>query len=187
MVTQSTTSGIQTPEALDSFFSVSDPWGYDSHPDDRKRVEHILSTLPSDRPNRVLDIGCGNGFLTVQLPGREILGVDFSQEAVGWARQRAHRLGRSEVSFRVASVFDLDMLPASHFDLVVVTGVLYRQYIGQAFTSVAASIMRRMTPSGHLVHAHIESWFNRAFPLNRVAARTYPYRDHIHLLEVYKN
>ena len=44
---------------------------------------------------RILDVGCGTGFLSLLLAelGFEVTGVDFSEEMRGQARDKAHRLG----------------------------------------------------------------------------------------------
>ncbi|MDE4912798.1 methyltransferase domain-containing protein [Methylobacterium sp. 092160098-2] len=171
---------------LDQFFTDGDPWGYESHPDDHRRAGHILSAISSLSFARILDIGCGDGYLTLRLPPGEIIGVDISPAAVEWATRKAGLIGRDDVRFEVCNVFDLDGSDLGDFDLVIVTGVLYKQYIGHAFSVASDRILRLLRPGGHLIHVHIESWFSHAFPLTRVAKRTYPYRDYIHLLEVYR-
>lgn len=177
---------IQTSDELDRFFSVFDPWGYEGNGEDDRRVAQMLSALPELSFDRVLDVGCGSGYLTVCLPGRKVVGIDLSPNAVHWAVKRAQRCGLSHVAFEVGSIFELSAFSQESFDLIVVTGVLYRQYIGHASVAVMDGLMRLLKPGGHLVHAHIEEWFELSFPMSRIERKTYPYRDYFHLVEVYR-
>ena len=61
---------IQSSDDLDKWYGQADPWGYESNPDDLKRKALLLSELPVKDYQRVLDIGCGHGFITRDLPGR---------------------------------------------------------------------------------------------------------------------
>jgi SAM-dependent methyltransferase len=51
---------------------------------ERETVERFVASLP---PGRILDIGCGTGFLTRQLQG-SVVGVDQSAEVLELARDR---------------------------------------------------------------------------------------------------
>ncbi|MGO4319893.1 class I SAM-dependent methyltransferase, partial [Agrobacterium sp. MCAB5] len=134
------------------FYTSSDPWNYDKTPDDQTRIEMLLSELPKQSYERVLDIGCGNGFLTAHLPGKEIIGVDVSEKALNWAQKRC---SDSRYSFRQAGIFDLHPEQLGTFDLIVITGVLYPQYIGNALELTRLRIDSILRPSGILMHAHI--------------------------------
>ena len=77
------------------------------------------------RPGRVLELGCGNGrnaiFLAQQ--GCEVDAVDFSGEAISWAREHARNAGVS-VNFICRSVFDVD-IPKHAYDLVYDCGCFH--------------------------------------------------------------
>jgi SAM-dependent methyltransferase len=121
---------LQTSDELDTFYRVADPWGYFSHADDARRRDELLAILPRRDWGRVLDIGCGNGFITLTLPGREIVGVDFSTQAIRWAREEAAKQAhQGRFRFEVGSLLDPGLAKLGHFDLVVLTGVLYEQYV----------------------------------------------------------
>lgn len=82
----------------------------------------ILCSWVSDYdPTRVLDIGCGSGYLTAQLarddPERDVLGIDISEESIAVARQR-----ESPARFEVADLFDLQT--AESFDAVLFADVI---------------------------------------------------------------
>ena len=65
----------------------------------------------------VLDVGCGQGTITIDLAGTagHVVGVDLSEEKFGDARNYAADHGIGNVEFRVGSVDALDF-PADHFD-----------------------------------------------------------------------
>ncbi|MCG2593975.1 class I SAM-dependent methyltransferase [Ramlibacter sp. XY19] len=64
---------------------------------------------------RALDLGCGNGRNAICLArhGFRVDGVDYSETALAWARERAREAG-AEVDFRCASVFDAALEPGAY-------------------------------------------------------------------------
>lgn len=180
-------SKIQTAQDLDIFYSVKDPWGYSSNPDDIIRREYLLTTLPKVSYDRVLDIGCGNGFLTYHLPGEFILGCDLSAKAIAWAQQQTISIPNKKIRFMEASIFDLlDKPQLGTFDLVVLTGVLYSQYIGKSTALIHEVIDNLLKTSGILVSCHIAEWHFCTFPYPLIDKIVYPYRQYTRQLEVYK-
>ena len=97
---------------------------------------------------RVLDVGCGDGILAVELSrrGAQAAGVDASRQMIGAALQRVERLG-CDTSFQVARV---ETLPFEDncFDVVLAITVL-------CFVEEAAVALREMTrvlkPGGRLI------------------------------------
>jgi len=67
---------LQDLQELEAWWVSKDPWNYEENGDDEKRKGMLLYAIPRKEYRRVLDIGCGNGFITRHLPGREIIGVD---------------------------------------------------------------------------------------------------------------
>lgn len=86
-----------------------------------KLIAHY-SLKPGDR---VLDIGCGKGFLVHDfmkaLPGLEVAGIDVSEYAI------AHAMDEVKSSVRVANATDLPFANQS-FDLVVSINTLHNLY-----------------------------------------------------------
>jgi SAM-dependent methyltransferase len=76
-------------------------------------------------PGRVLELGCGPGRNALYLDGLgcSVDAVDFSAEAIDWARQRA-RSAAAGVDFRCCSIFDLTVTPGS-YDLVYDSGCFH--------------------------------------------------------------
>jgi len=85
-----------------------------------EECRNILSTCPLLRSGkrRVLDVGCGDGYISavIKRMGHESVGLDLSSEAVN----RALEVGRMD-SGLVGSVYDME-LPREKFDVVVLWG-----------------------------------------------------------------
>jgi SAM-dependent methyltransferase len=177
---------LQSRGELDAFYSDPDPWAYEESVHDKRRLERLLSLIPARSYESTLDIGCGNGFVTEHLPGDRVLGLDLSDKAVNWARQRTQRRpDGNRFDFQVESILDLETLPTAGFDLVAITGVLYPQYIGKATAHVERELLRILRPDGILISCHVAEWCKYRFPLILLDATVYPYREYTHRLEVY--
>lgn len=177
---------VQAAGELDTHYSVEDPWNYDGTPDDKRRRERLLSLLPRREYRRSLDIGCGNGFLTFSLPGDAVVGCDISEKAIRWAEKRAQaRADRDRFDLRAISLFQLPLAKLDRFDLIVMTGVLYRQYIGEAFSLVRMIVDDLLEPNGVMVSVHIDEWCRHHFPYTLLDLSFYSYREYTHRVEVY--
>lgn len=172
---------IQSANELDAWHHSDDPWNYESTPDDRLRKSILLSELPQRNYRNVLDIGCGQGFLTRDLPGVSVTGIDISNEAI----HKAKGLQSDRLSFQQASLFDFPGKLDGPFDLVVITGVLYPQYVGRALNLVYHIVDNLLIEGGILVSVHIDSWYRARFPYLMLKEHFYPYREYTHRLEVY--
>jgi SAM-dependent methyltransferase len=177
-------AGVQSREELDRFYEDADPWGYDDTPDDAERRARLLGALPARAYDRTLDIGCGNGFVTARLPGREIVGVDLSAKAVAHAARRVASTERRRVSFFTRSLFECTPDELGTFDLVVVTGVLYPQYIGGAFSVATETIRRLLAPGAIVASVHIEEWNVHRLPFTTLYVSVDRYREFFHRLEI---
>jgi 2-polyprenyl-3-methyl-5-hydroxy-6-metoxy-1,4-benzoquinol methylase len=129
-----------------------------------------------------LDIGCGQGFITRELPGASVLGVDLSEEAIKYAT----RFSSARVSFLACDLFNLNKtLRGARFDLIVITGVLYPQYVGQSHNLAYHIIDRLLAENGVLVSVHVNEWYSARFPYVLLKDYCYQYRQYYHRLEVY--
>jgi len=171
---------IQSKTELDSWYNVADPWSYEGNPSDNYRRSTLLSEIDQLSPSSILDIGCGDGFITNALKADEVIGVDYSSAAVELARKNA---GKS-TEYVEGSILDLDFLDKK-FDLILITGVLYPQYIGNARTHVYSQVDRLLKSGGHLVSVHISDWYDSRFPYFLKKVLGYQYREYQHILEVY--
>jgi 2-polyprenyl-3-methyl-5-hydroxy-6-metoxy-1,4-benzoquinol methylase len=172
---------IQSKQELEDWYSGSDPWGYFDNPQDTMRKARILSAIPQLDYENVLDIGCGNGFLTNSLPGKRIIGLEISEKAVQWANKHA----APNAHYLCGSLFDLPDLNLLPMDLIVITGVLYPQYIAESIRLVYVLIDQLLKPGGILVCSHIYAWHKARFPYLTVSREYFAYREYSQVLEVY--
>lgn len=116
----------------------------------QSRIELVLDTIDRyARPGgRVLDIGCGTGFLLERLAERGFsgIGVDLSPESVEITRARLAELGVAErLCAEVGSAYDP---PGGPFDLVTITDVLEHLEDPRACLAAARD---RLAPGGVVV------------------------------------
>jgi SAM-dependent methyltransferase len=76
-------------------------------------------------PGRVLELGCGNGRDATYLAslGCRVDAVDFSAQAIEWARERA-KAASTPVNFQCCSIFDAAFTPGA-YDLVYDSGCFH--------------------------------------------------------------
>lgn len=180
---------IQSSEELEDFYKSDDPWGYEENESDRNRKDILLNeinklSLPSSI--KVLDIGCGHGFITRDLPGSKIVGVDISEKAIKHANKTS---GSNRISYIAADMFNLTPETTKEkngFDLIIITGVLYPQYIGESKTVIFSIIDKLLKPGGLLISVHINNWYTTKFPYVMLRNFAYEYREYQHIFEVYK-
>ncbi len=100
-----------------------DPWDFATSPYEIAKRAQTLAALPEMRFASVLEVGCGPGFLTLDLAAKadRLLALDISQEAIGMAKARTASL--PHVACRRAAV-PADW-PEGTFDLIVLSEVLY--------------------------------------------------------------
>lgn len=122
-------------------------------------ADEALSLLDLSGPERVLDVGCGDGRITAEIAGRlpqgAVVGVDRSSEMIAFASRRADRYALLHLRFEVA---DARRLPfREEFDLVVSFNALH--WIpeqDQALRSIRSALkpggtaQLRLVPKGEL-------------------------------------
>ncbi len=132
----------QTFDRSTSMLQSWSPQLYDSNArfvgDLAGRALELLAVRPGER---ILDIGCGDGYLTQRIlgMGAEVVGLDFSPELVGAARARGidARLGNAE-----ELVFD------NEFDGVFSNAAMH--WMRRA-DGVVRGVMRALRPGGRFV------------------------------------
>jgi 2-polyprenyl-3-methyl-5-hydroxy-6-metoxy-1,4-benzoquinol methylase len=173
---------IQSKTELDLFHTNKDPWGYENNNEDLIRKEILLGEIPKQPYKNALDIGCGQGFITQYLPGENIYGVDLSKNAIDFAKGNSTD---NKFKFIQGSIFEIDKLFDVKFDLIVITGVLYPQYIGNSSSLIYLLIDKILATNGTLISVHINEWYHCQFPYVRTKQTFYNYREYIHNLETY--
>ena len=121
----------------------------------RRRVYRTLVGLAGAKPrDRVLDIGCGGGYLARLLatavgPQGAVTGIDPSEAAVAYTRRRAP----ANLTAQVGVAQDLDLPDAS---IDVITSTLAVHHVPADAREAAFAEMFRVTrPSGRLMIADL--------------------------------
>lgn len=174
---------IQPLKELENWQKKQDPWSYENNPEDEKRKDILLSEIPIKEYSSVLDIGCGQGFITKHLHGKMITGTDISKAAIKIAKKY---IKNKNIKFIQNDIFDLNQkFPDDKFDLIIITGVLYPQYIGKSSTLIYKIIDKALNKKGILVSVHINDWYVSRFPYLLLKEYYYNYREFVHKLEIY--
>jgi SAM-dependent methyltransferase len=114
--------------------------------------EHILPLVPGlvDRLESgidVLDLGCGRGralaMMARRFPRSRFLGVDFSEEAIGWAKEQAEQDALPNLRYEVRDAATLDYSAA--FDFITTFDAIHDQARPDL---VLANIRRALRPGG---------------------------------------
>ena len=85
-------------------------------------IQWIVEKESIPRGNRILDLGCGNGHLLLELAQHEysqLHGVDYAEHAIHLASQIAQTQGFSQITFSVMDILNSDM---SESDLILDKG-----------------------------------------------------------------
>jgi SAM-dependent methyltransferase len=128
--------------------SWSDVWAIDLE------VREIARRLADG--DRVLDVGCANGFSTVRLAARRrvrLRGIDFVPGMIEHARERLAKIERElpgSVEFAVGNVLELDE-PEGAYDKVVSVRVLINLRTWENQRRALAGLARVLRPGGILL------------------------------------
>lgn len=117
----------------------TDVWVDQGRSEDFRR--YFGELVQETAPQRLLEIGCGEGGLLAALPGTVKYGIDPSNEALIRARDR------SPATYAVARCEQLPF-PTGSFDAVVAVGVMEHF---ELIDSAIAEISRILTPSGRYI------------------------------------
>jgi len=145
---------MQSKEELEVWYDGNDPWGYETNPDDAYRKQRLLSFIPGTY-KRALDIGCGEGWITKDLPADEIHGIELSDKAASRFPDNVKQVSQ----------------PEGTYDLVVCTGSLYRQYDHQQMIHWI-----NQSASKDIIIAGIKDWLV-TLPWKEQKTETFPYRE----------
>jgi SAM-dependent methyltransferase len=111
-------------------------------------LEFIFTQLPAEA--RVLEVGCGNGYVTRQLRERvrHVDGFDYAENMV--ARARAN-YGETNTRFFHASVLDPNACEAGAYDAAVCVRVLINLRDAGEQATALGNIARWLKPGGRLI------------------------------------
>ena len=133
--------------------------------DDNRRYQSdpVLWRLAGEvRGLRVLDHGCGTGYLTLKLAARgaKVIGIDVSPKMIEVARRRASAKG-VKLDFRVDTSATLASIPSGTIDLVVSNYVLMD---GEDLDGSVRSLARVLAPGGRAVLIFSHPCFEAGLP-----------------------
>ena len=131
-------------------------WAGDQYQRGQIRLTETLDRLEREGafpppPARMLELGCGNGsssFLMAR-KGYEAHGVDISETAIAWARERFAAAGLSAV-LRPGSVCAMPFFEDGRFDIVI-DGSCLHCLIGDDRARCLAEVRRILRPDGVFV------------------------------------
>jgi 2-polyprenyl-3-methyl-5-hydroxy-6-metoxy-1,4-benzoquinol methylase len=176
---------MQQPiEDIEKEYLKPDPWGYKQSAEDSRRKKIILNiarmcstghTYPFAY-KRAIDICCGEGFITEDLPAQEIFGLEISDNAA----VRMHPTIK-----RVLQVREKD----EKFDLIVATGWMYLHY---DIYSIFQNIVWATKPGSIIIISNIESWEQQELlkeffkRWTQIFEARFPYNEHHQKLRVFR-
>lgn len=178
----------QTPEQITAGYDKPDPWNYQTTPDDIERKRRILETLNHYRPNetttdketgvvksyqrpfdRALDICCGEGWITGDLPAKEIHGYELSDKAASRFPANVKHVKK----------------PEGKYDLVMLTGALYEHYDWEQFIRLINE-----HASEYILTSNVDIWeVPKAVESIKAMKLTwfkFPYREWNQMLRVFR-
>lgn len=112
---------------------------------DHDTLERMLSLLQLGQTNTVIDIGCGNGYLTEFISDKtqaRIMGIDVSPYAIQLAAERTKNK-RDRLVFRVGNINSIRNVLAGYpnVDTIIALEVLYASsYLQRTIRELAASL-----------------------------------------------
>ena len=141
---------------------------------DRSSKQFMRSMVPSDRPLRILDIGCGTGLNATQLArqGHDVFGIDLSPVAI--EKFRANGLKGAVVNIEAGPL----PLPAESFDMIYASDVIEHCVDTIAFLHNMRTVLK---PGGILLLSTPNSafWGYRLLGLLGLAASEYQHPGHV--------
>lgn len=157
---------MQSKEELEQWYVKPDPWAYQTTKDDLLRKNKILELISSfGLFERAIDIGCGEGWITKDLPAKEIHGIELSDNA------------SSRFPSKVTKVSE----PVGKYDLVCTMGTLYIQYDHKQIIDWILSCS-----SKYIFIAGIKDWLIPNQFGKLISFDEFKYREYTQLLRLYE-
>jgi ubiquinone/menaquinone biosynthesis C-methylase UbiE len=137
----------------------------------RETTLNLAGIAPGEK---VLDVGCGTGTLTIAAKARagangEVHGIDAAPEMIEVARRKATEQG-TDIDFRVGLIEDIP-LPDDEFDLVLSSFMLHH-LPSELKRSGLTEIQRVLKPGGRFLAVDLEFPIPRLFDFGREMARS---------------
>jgi hypothetical protein len=158
----------QSREDLEDWYANPDPWGFQTNPADADRKARILAAMkrPGPKYKRALDVGCGEGWITKDLPAAVIHGLELSETA------------RARIPASVVAVEE----PSGKYDLILVSGILYAQY---DWRGVHELVQAHAAKGATVVTCHIKD-LEQPLPGEPEWVEEFPYREYVEIIRRYR-
>lgn len=135
----------------DVYAANEDPWNFETSEYEAAKYSVTIASLPGEKYENALEIGCSIGVLTQMLAEKciRLLATDVSEKALDMAAKRCAEL--DNVSFQLLS-FPKE-LPKGQYDLIMISEVAY--YLSYNDWEYAMKILlERILTGGHIVLVH---------------------------------
>lgn len=159
---------MQSKQEIEDSYKTPDPWGYQNSNEDNKRKDYLLGLIDviggeADHETAI-DICCGEGWITQDLPALTIHGLELSDTAASRFPANVKRVLAPEKGF---------------YDLVLSTGCLYPHY---DWEQIVHYINKASKPGSLIVTSNIEAW-EYANAVCKIEGREifsarFPYNEH---------
>lgn len=169
---------MQSKEELEKHYVNPDPWGYKTNPEDQRRKRHLIDIArmfgheysdPRFLFKRALDIACGEGWITGNIPAFDVEGYEISDLAASrfpkWVKRASP--------------------PEGKYDFVMATGCLYGHYDWKSIVGLINA-----HAEGIVMVSNIESWEHKpaisSIEGKEIFTATFPYNEHNQKVRVFR-
>lgn len=118
------------------------------------KIRHQVVEWMRDRIGRVLEIGCAEGLLLIQIaavaPGAELVGIDLDAQRIAKAQERIVQTGKSNISVLCADAMQTGF-PDKSFDVVICVNFLLMLPSVEAMKNVLMEARRLLRPGGRII------------------------------------
>ena len=115
----------------------------------QKYILKLVEEFSHSNKDKILDVGCGPGFLSIDLAksGHTVVGVDTSEKMISISKKQAFNSGVTGCDFYIGDAEKTNFKDAS-FDCVVASGVI--EYMNKD-DIMLKEMNRILKPNGHLI------------------------------------
>lgn len=116
-------------------------------------IKSLLKILKQERPLRVLEIGCGNGYSTFiyaeKFPKMRIIATDYSEKMIDVAKKSYMR---KNIEYKVWDITEFNKLPfkSREFDLIFSQRVIQNLPLWETQKDVIKNLINMLTNNGQL-------------------------------------